>query len=108
MYIDNVDKLNFLLGDSFSFKSLLPFVKKEKNQIYTIQCLEISANQVLFDDTKNSSEIITIVAGKGGMTIDWEKSFLINTGDMLYIPKNTVRSFANIENETLDVIIIKL
>lgn len=100
------NKLKFFLSENI--RNLLSFITIERKVSSKIEYLTVEANQAFFNNTKDSIEIIIIAGGKGGMTVNGEKSFLIHTGDIIYMPQNSIRSFANIENEILNIILITI
>ena len=52
-------------------------------------------------------EIVFVISGQGGIVIDG-KSSIIKTGDIIRIPKNKIRSIANLNLSSLKVISISL
>ena len=85
---------------------LLMLIMTEENIYkFKMEFVKIRAEEVIFRSTKNTEELIIVVGGSGGITINGE-SKLIKTGDVIYIPKNVVRSIANINQEELLQVIL--
>ncbi|MCT4635004.1 MAG: cupin domain-containing protein [Rickettsiales bacterium] len=105
MFIQNKD--SFFLDENFYFNQFIPFINKEKENEWKINYLKIKTNEVLFHNTKDNDELIVILSGNGGITMNKE-STLTKTGDLVHFPKNTIRSIANIKKEDLHVIIITI
>ncbi len=85
---------------AFSCVSALVTKKPDK-----IELLEIPTEKAVFNKTKDEEEILIVISGNGGVIINAESS-LIKIGDVICIPKNSIRSLANIEREPLQVISI--
>lgn len=105
MFIQNKD--SFFLDEKFYFNQFIPFIDKKEESDWKIKYLKIRTNEVLFHNTNDNDELIIILSGNGGITINGESS-LTNTGDIVHCPKNTIRSIANIKNEDLHAIIITI
>lgn len=104
----NLTKANLIFLEQFNVKSLQLLVNKQiinNSHDWNVEILKINANEVVFNNTKDKEEIIIVLDGNGGVTINGE-GMLINKGNMIYIPKNTVRSVANIDDKELTVLFI--
>lgn len=109
MFLKNLNQYNFLLAEHFNFYPLMPFITESKNHTWKMEHFEIDANEVIFSNTGSAEEIVIVISGCGGMTMNGETSSLIKTGDLIHISKNTIRSFANInEEEPLQVVCISI
>ena len=100
MLLLNQNYHNFLLAEYFNFHPLMPFINNGKNNEWNIKFLKIGGNEVVFDNTNNNEELVIVISGCGGVTLNGESS-IVKAGDLICIPKNTVRSIANINNEEL-------
>lgn len=108
MTFENLDQNNFLLDEKFYFYPLVPFIKDGIKNEWKIEHIKIAAEEVLFNNTKDNAELIIVLSGSGGISIDGDCS-LIKTGDLVHFPKNTVRSIANADlEELLHVILITI
>lgn len=106
----NLTKSNLIFSEQFNVKSLQLLINKQiinNSHDWNIEILKINANEVIFNNTGEREEIIIVLDGEGGITIDGE-SMLIKKGNMIYIPRNTVRSVANIDNKVLIILFISL
>lgn len=106
----NLTKPNLVFSEQFNVKSLQLLINKQiinNSHDWNIEILKINANEVIFNNTGEREEIIIVLDGEGGITIDGE-SMLIKKGNMIYVPRNTVRSVANIDNKVLIILFISL
>lgn len=109
MLSQNKNLNNFLLAEHFNFRPILSFIKEKDEQQWKIEYIKIEANKVIFNNTNNSEEIVIVIGGFGGITIDGEISSLIKIGDIIHFQKNVIRSVANVnDDELLEVIFITI
>jgi mannose-6-phosphate isomerase-like protein (cupin superfamily) len=103
--LSNINHHNFIIKRS-DLTALMLVMAEEEIYKFKMTLMRIRAEEVMFRSTKNTEELIIIVGGSGGITINGEGA-LIKSGDIIYIPKNTIRSVANINQEALlEVILI--
>lgn len=105
MFLENQN--SFLLDENLYFNQFMPFITEGKDNEWKIKHLKIKTDEVLFQNLKNNDELIVILSGKGGITINGESS-LIKTGDLVHFSKNAVCSIANIEKEDIHVVSITI
>ncbi len=108
MFLQNSNKYNFILTKQCNFHTLIPFISEGEKHHWSVEYIKIAANEVVFNNTKNSEEIIIVIGGSGGATINGEGA-LIKAGNIIHFRKNTIRSLANVdEKELLQVICITI
>ncbi|MGB4190977.1 MAG: hypothetical protein WBJ81_00300 [Rickettsiales bacterium] len=101
----NINNYNFIIAENFDLASLVHLMVKEKDWECKIEFFVIRANEVISTKTKNA-ELIIVAGGSGGVIIKGESN-LIKTGDIIYVPENSLRSVANINyNELLQIVLI--
>lgn len=105
MFLQN--QSSFILDENFYFNHFMPFITEGKDNEWKIKYLKIKTNEVLFRNTNNNDELIIVLSGNGGITVNGEGS-LIKTGDLIHLYKNTIYSIANIKKEELHVVFITI
>ncbi|MEK6733964.1 MAG: cupin domain-containing protein [Pseudomonadota bacterium] len=84
---------------------ILSWLNKNK-KYYSTEILLVEQNSVLTLHTRDKKELIIVISGNGGFTING-KGTIIKFGDLLYTPSNSVRTLANVEEEPLCIVSIQ-
>ncbi len=105
MSLVNTDLSSFQLKENCLFGPLLSG-SFSNNDNCKVELIRIPGEAATSSYIKDNNEILVVVQGSGGLTIDGA-SKLIKMGDIIHIPSNSVRSISNIDNQYLQVVSIK-
>ena len=72
-----------------------------------IKMLEIITDSADLLNTKDAEEMLFVIKGSGAIMMDGE-SHPVTLGESFHLPKNSIASIANIEEEILRIIAVKL
>lgn len=98
MIMKKTNNTDFLLAENFSFHQMMPFISEGVKSEWKLEHLKIFSEEVLFNNTGNNAELIIILSGSGGISIDGSSS-IVKAGDLIHFPKNIIRSIANVNSE---------
>ncbi len=106
--VHNINNCNCIVTEHFNFISLMLFIAKKKTWECKMELVRMRADEVILKKIKDSEELIIVIGGSGGVIINGEGT-RIKAGDVVYIPRNALRSVANINKaELLQVVFITM
>lgn len=107
MFNNKFDKSKILLTEYYNYRGILPLILEKEKLGWLVESFNLEPEKVIFRNKCEYDQLAIVVEGNGGLTING-KGCIINRGNLLLIPKNSIISFANVEEKKLQILLITL
>ena len=96
MFIKDLKKCKEIIaGDNTTLRELLSPLNEDVSTRYSLAHATVKPGEITHEHRLKSSEVYYILQGEGEMYVDYEKE-KVHSGQVIYIPPNSVQRIKNI------------